>query len=224
MKGVTLFRRKLWPRGICLSPARTYDRILVQPVHRITARVAGQGDRCTWGRDAAGSSRDTVLAHRRAHRLVVVTPGTLLELVFRRENAASPCNCDLATSAVAKKPMLQNQNSDPGGRHCKSTRIAVCNSGCRTCFLRSINHEQSFLFVRWLNDLLDWPQRASNGQRLGLWRSAWSRALIGGANQLLVVGPRRAAHIKGRRGAEGSRWQSSANPIPSPTSSLITDR
>jgi hypothetical protein len=58
-------------------------------------------------------------------------------------------------------------------------------------------------------DLLDWPQRASNGQRLGLWRPVWSRALIGGANQLLVVCPRRAAHIKERRGAGGWRRLSS---------------
>jgi hypothetical protein len=34
---VLWFRRELWPSGICLSPARQDDRILVQVVHRITA-------------------------------------------------------------------------------------------------------------------------------------------------------------------------------------------
>jgi hypothetical protein len=31
--------------------------------------------------------------------------------------------------------------------HCKSTRMAVCNSGCRTCFLHSINHKRSFFLL-----------------------------------------------------------------------------
>jgi hypothetical protein len=69
---------------------------------------------------------------------------------------------------------------------------------------------------RCLITILDWPQRASNGQRLGLWRPAWSRALIGGANQLMVVGPRRAAHIKGRRGAGDLCDRVHWDPIPSP--------
>jgi hypothetical protein len=56
--------------------------------------------------------------------------------------------------------------------------------------------------------MLDWPQQASNGMRPSL-RPVWSRALIGGTNQLMVVGPYRAARIqKVERGWGHRRWSS----------------
>jgi hypothetical protein len=60
--------------------------------------------------------------------------------------------------------------------------------------------------------MLDWPQRASNGMRPSL-RPVWSRALIGGANQLMVVGPCSAARIQKVERGWGHTRRSSLWPI-----------
>jgi hypothetical protein len=60
--------------------------------------------------------------------------------------------------------------------------------------------------------MLDWPQRASNGMRSSL-RPVWSRAVIGGANQLMVVGPCRTARIQKVERGWGHTRRSSLWPI-----------
>jgi hypothetical protein len=82
--------------------------------------------------------------------------------------------------------------------------------------MKSCKWHDSRLHKSWHNALikclLDWPQRASNGMRPSL-RPVWSRALIGGVNQLMVVGPCRAARIQKVKRGWGHTRRSSLWPI-----------